>query len=72
MAESRTVGGVTCFEVLAQLSDYVDCTLEAAAREKVEAHLKGCDACAAFGGEFSSVLSAARRQLGGGARVESK
>lgn len=64
MAEPREVGGVTCFQVLAQLSDYVDGALDAEARAKVEAHLAGCDACSAFGGEFQAVLGAARRVLG--------
>lgn len=65
MTEPRTVAGISCFEVLAQLSDYVDGTLSDEARRQVEAHLAGCDACTAFGGEFTSVLEAARRVLGG-------
>ena len=63
MAENRNVGGVTCFEVLAQLSDYVDGELSADARSKVEAHLAGCDACTKFGGEFGAVVTALRSKL---------
>jgi anti-sigma factor RsiW len=64
MAEPRVVGGVSCFEVLARLSDYVDGTLDADTKARVEAHLAGCDACTAFGTEFSAVLASARRLLG--------
>jgi anti-sigma factor RsiW len=64
MAENRTVGGVTCFEVLAVLSDYVDGELEATMRAKVERHLAGCSACANFGGEFSAVVKATKLKTG--------
>ena len=64
MAENRNVGGVTCFEVLAQLSDYLDGDLSADDRVKLEAHLAGCDACTRFGGEFGTVMKALREQLG--------
>lgn len=63
MAENRKVGGLFCFEVLAQLSDYVDGELTAADRAKVEAHLAGCDACTRFGGEFGAVVKALREQV---------
>ena len=63
MAENRNVGGLFCFEVLSLLSGYVDGELTAADREKVEAHLAGCDACTRFGGEFSAVVKALREKV---------
>lgn len=63
MAENRNVGGLFCFEVLAQLSDYVDGELAAEAKAKIDAHLSGCDACTQFGGEFGAVVGALRRRV---------
>jgi anti-sigma factor (TIGR02949 family) len=63
VAENRNVGGLFCFEVLAQLSDYLDDELEPQARAKIEAHLAGCDACTRFGGEFGAVVTALRTKL---------
>lgn len=63
MAENRNVGGLFCFEVLAQLSDYVDGELAAEAKAKVDAHLAGCDACTKFGGEFGAVVGALRQKV---------
>jgi len=63
MSENRNVGGLFCFDVLAQLSDYVDGDLSAADRAKIEAHLAGCDACTKFGGEFGAVVKALREKV---------
>ena len=65
MAENRNVGGLFCFEVLAQLSDYVDGELGAEARAKIDGHLKGCDACTQFGGEFGAVVKALQQKVRG-------
>ncbi len=65
MAENRDVGGLFCFEVLAQLSDYVDGELGAEARAKIDGHLQGCDACAQFGGEFGAVVKALQQKVRG-------
>ena len=65
MAENRNVGGLSCFEVLAQLSDYLDEDLGADERAKIEAHLAGCDACTRFGGEFGAVVKALRQKVRG-------
>lgn len=65
MAENRNVGGLYCFEVLAQLSDYVDGELAAEERSKIETHLAGCDTCTQFGGEFGAVLKALRQKVRG-------
>lgn len=63
MAGNKQVGGLWCFDVLAQLSDYVDGELPADAKAKVEAHLKGCDECTRFGGEFGAVVQGLRAKL---------
>jgi len=59
----REVGGLRCRDVLAFLADYVDGELDQSVKEKVEAHLGGCDWCEKFGGEYSSVVSSLRRAL---------
>jgi len=62
-AHERVVSGLSCADVLARLSDFVDDQLDAASREQVLAHLKDCDTCERFGGRFSSVVAALRREL---------
>lgn len=63
MAEERLVGGLRCSEVLARLSEYLDGELVAFERERVDAHLRGCDVCERFGGEFGATVAALRREL---------
>lgn len=63
MAEERVAGGLRCGEVLSMLSDYVDGELSIAERERIEAHLRGCDVCERFEGEFSDTVAALRRRL---------
>jgi anti-sigma factor RsiW len=64
MTAERLVGGLTCFEVLERLSDYLDGDLPAADQAQVESHLAGCDACTRFGGEFGQVVTSLRKTLG--------
>lgn len=64
MSTPKTVAGLSCFEVLEQLSDYLDGDLEAAAKTRVEGHLAGCDECTRFGGEFGAVVKSLRTRLG--------
>lgn len=61
--EEKVVGGLSCSQVLERLSDYVDGELAADDRARVETHLRGCDACARFGGEFRSTVRALRAHL---------
>ncbi|MER2559259.1 MAG: zf-HC2 domain-containing protein [Myxococcaceae bacterium] len=63
MSTPKTVGGLDCFEVLAQLSDYLDGELEQGDKAKIEAHLAGCEECTRFGGEFGAVVKALRTRL---------
>jgi anti-sigma factor RsiW len=62
-AHERTVAGLKCSDVLAVLSDYIDGTLDAATRSHVEDHLRGCDWCEKFGGRFTDVVQALRKNL---------
>lgn len=61
--EMKVVAGLSCADVLERLSDFVDGELSRAEVERIETHLRGCDACERFGGEFSAVVKAARRRL---------
>lgn len=60
----RTVAGLSCRDVLARLSDYLDGDLPAAQRAQVEAHLAGCDWCERFGGRMGRVVEGLRGALG--------
>jgi len=57
------IAGLSCGQVLERLSDYLDGDLVADERDRVEAHLRGCDRCARFGGEFRTVVGALRSHL---------
>lgn len=61
---NREVGGLRCRDVLEHLSAYVDQELPSDRVRQVEAHLRGCDRCERFGGEFSRVVTALRQELG--------
>ncbi|MGB5660713.1 MAG: anti-sigma factor [Thermoanaerobaculia bacterium] len=63
MIGDRLVGGLWCHQVLAVLSDYVDGELSATVREQVDAHLKECDVCERFGGEFTQAIQQIRAAL---------
>lgn len=59
----RVVAGIACGEVLDRLSAYVDGELSPGDREQLEAHLRGCDACQRFGGQFRATVKALRDHL---------
>lgn len=63
MKDERIVGGLSCGQVLEKLSDYLDDELGQDARAAVEEHLRGCDGCARFGGEFRATVRALREHL---------
>lgn len=58
---NRVVGGLSCREVLARLSAYLDGELEGAELAAVEIHAKGCDNCGRFGGRFAEAITALRQ-----------
>lgn len=59
----RTVAGLTCSEVLADLSRYLDGELAPDRRARIEAHVSDCQACAAFGQAFGGMVDAVRARL---------
>lgn len=61
--DEKVVAGLSCGDVLALLSDYLDGDLAPEARQQVEAHLRGCEGCARFGGEFRTTVQALRVHL---------
>lgn len=63
MNHERIVGGLSCGQVLADLSLYLDGELEVAQRSALEVHVRGCDQCARFGGVFAATIRGLRDQL---------
>jgi anti-sigma factor RsiW len=59
----RTVGGMTCREVLGDLSGFLDGELPGARLAQVRAHLAGCAECERFGGQVAALVARARREL---------
>lgn len=64
LPHEREVAGLRCGEVLELLSDYLDDTLPPDPRQRVEEHVRGCEVCERFGGEYAAAVRALRRQLG--------
>ena len=63
MKGERNVGGLTCGQVLERLSEYLDGDVNGALRLQIEEHLRGCEGCARFGGEFAATVRALRAHL---------
>jgi len=63
MAEDREIAGIRCMQVLDLLDDYVDGELSEARRNQIEAHLRGCDWCTKFGGDYASLVKTLRSDL---------
>lgn len=66
----RLVAGLRCREVLDKLSDYLDGELAAPEMVQVEAHVRGCDWCERFGGEFAGRVAMLKRELAAPAPLE--
>jgi anti-sigma factor RsiW len=66
------VHGLTCEEVLARLSDYLDGELAPDALGALEAHLSACEGCARFGGEFRATVAALRDHVRAGPRLPAR
>jgi anti-sigma factor RsiW len=62
-AHDRSVAGIRCSEVLDDLSDYLDGELPEARVHRIEAHLRGCDWCERFGGDFGAAIASLREAL---------
>lgn len=63
-AHDRQVAGIRCTEVLVDLSDYLEGELPRERVARIEAHLRGCDWCERFGGDFARAITGLRRELG--------
>ncbi len=63
-AHDREVAGIRCTDVLGDLSDYLDGELPSEHVARIEAHLRGCDWCERFGGDFSRAVTTLREELG--------
>ncbi len=61
--DERTVAGLTCSEVMADLSAYLDHELTLARAAHLEAHVAGCDLCASFGAAFADLIGQVRERL---------
>ena len=60
----KVVAGLACGQVLDRLSDYLDGELSPEERGRLEAHLRGCEGCARFGGELRATVRALKAHLG--------
>lgn len=56
----RIVAGISCREVLADLSDFLDGALPDGRVAQLRAHLAECAQCAQFGAEVTATLQALR------------
>lgn len=61
--DERTVAGLTCSEVMADLSAYLDRELPADRATRLEAHVAGCQVCARFGAGFAGLITQVRARL---------
>ena len=58
-----TVAGLSCCQVLARLSDFLDGELGVRERRQVEAHLAACDLCRQTGGEVEALVEGCHHLL---------
>lgn len=63
MKGERLVGTLRCSDLLGDLSEYLEGTLPQERVDAIEAHLRGCDLCTRFGGEFGAMVHAIRNRL---------
>lgn len=60
---NRRVAGLRCRDVLGLLGDYVDDDLDEETVDRIHAHLRQCDHCEKFGGEYGALVADLRRSL---------
>ena len=63
MAEDRLIAGIRCLQVLEKLDSYVADELTAPERTQIDAHLRECDWCTRFGGQYARVVEVLRTEL---------
>jgi anti-sigma factor (TIGR02949 family) len=54
----RTRRGMTCHDVAARVTEYLDGALSATDRRRFEAHLEECEDCRAYVAQFAHTLNA--------------
>jgi anti-sigma factor RsiW len=64
LPNERQVAGLRCSDVLEELADYLDGVLSPDLRARMEEHVRGCDICERFGGEYAAAVAALKRELG--------
>ena len=52
----RVIAGLRCRSLLTLLPDYVDGELDTREVGRVDAHLRECEHCAKFGGEYGTLV----------------
>lgn len=63
MPHDREVAGIRCMQVLEALPDFLEQQLPRSRIRQIQDHLRGCDWCESFGGEYASAIAALRREL---------
>ena len=63
LRNERVVGGLSCSEVLADLSRLLDGELSEAEASRLRGHVTGCDVCESFGRRFAGVVRELREGL---------
>ncbi len=63
MPEDTVIAGISCSQVHAHLSDFVDGVLPAEKVEALKGHLGECAHCSRFGAEFTETLGQLKAQL---------
>lgn len=63
LSHERIVGGLSCSEVLADLSRLLDGELPEAEASRLRGHVAGCDVCERFGTRFAGVVRGLREGL---------
>ena len=61
--DDREVAGLTCSEVMADLSRYLDHDLPPARAARIEAHVSACQLCASFGADFARLMELVHERL---------
>ena len=64
LRNERVVAGLSCSEVLADLSRLLDGELPGAEASRLAGHVSGCDVCESFGRRFAGVIRDLRESLG--------
>lgn len=61
--DERVVAGLSCSDVMADLSAYLDRELDGDRARQLEAHVADCHLCASFGAAFAGLIDQVRSRL---------